>query len=108
MVLLEPFILCFGALLLVFVACESGQRFSNAFSEVGGAFSQLDFYLLPIKIRRILPAVIIYMQEPMFVKFFGNLSATREQFKRVSVNLPDSKYSINNKLKKIVNQFLLI
>lgn len=87
LVLLEPITLCFGTLALVFVACESGQRFSNAFSEVGDAFSQLDFYLLPIEIQRILPPVIMYMQKPMFVQFFGNLSATREQFKKVSTNL---------------------
>lgn len=84
MVLFESIALCFGSLSLVLLACEAGQRFSNAFSEVDNAFCQLDFYLLPMEIRRILPAVVIYVQEPLYVKFFGNLCCTRAQFKQVS------------------------
>lgn len=68
----------------VFVACEVGQRLSNAYSEIADVFDQLNWYLLPIEVRRILPTIILYVQQPIEIMFFGSLSLNRAQFKRVS------------------------
>lgn len=84
--LLEAILLCFGALLLVLFTCEAGQQFSNAFSKVDDIVCQLNFYLLPIEIQRMLPILIMYAQEPLVVVFFGSLSGTREQFKKVRIS----------------------
>lgn len=72
------------ALNLVFTACEFGQRLSNAVSGIDDVLIQIDWYRLPIKIQRALPAIILYAQEPAAIDFFGSLSCSREQFKKVS------------------------
>lgn len=87
LVLFESVSLSIGALLLVLLACEVGQRFTNAFSEVDDDLIHLDFYLLPEKDQRVLPMLITYSQQPLIAEFFGSLSVTRNQFKRVSDNL---------------------
>lgn len=84
MVLLDAILLFLGALGLLLFTCEMGHRFRDAFSDMNDALGQLNFYLFPIDIQRILPTVIMYAQEPLNVGFFGSLSATREQFKQVS------------------------
>ena len=81
-------------------SCEIGQRFCNAFDVVDDTIGQLNFYLLPMEIQRILPMVIMYSQEPLVVRFFGSLCCTREQFKKVSAeNEIQSSFSpkINSK-----------
>lgn len=83
-VLFESVLCGFWALTLVMFACEAGQRTSNEADEIDDAFSQIDWYLLPVEVQRILPIMIIYMKEPIAVEFFGTLSCSREQFKKVS------------------------
>lgn len=87
LVLFESLSLGIGALLLVLLTCEVGQRFTNAFAEVDDDLTLLNFYLLPVKARRVLPMLIMYSQQPLIAQFFGSLSVTRDQFKRVSDNL---------------------
>lgn len=82
--LLEAIFYGFWATNLVFAACELGQRLSNAFSEIDGRIGELDWYLLPIEIRRMLPTIILYAELPLVVQFFGSLTCCREQFKKVS------------------------
>lgn len=73
-----------GAMATVFVACELGQRISNASIEINDVFDQFNWYLFPVEIQRILPTAILYVQQPIEVKFFGSSSCSREQAKRVS------------------------
>lgn len=81
--LLAAVFYCVWATNLVFAVCELGQRFSNAFSEIDGWIGELDWYLLPIEIKRILPTIILYVEQPFVVEFFGSMSCSREQFKKV-------------------------
>lgn len=73
------------AIVMVFLTCEHAQRFTNAFSGIDDVFDQLDWYLLPIEIKRILPTVILYVQQPVKVVFFGSFSCDRELSNRVSI-----------------------
>lgn len=82
--LFESICLCFDALVLVLIPCEFGQQAGDAFGEVDDVLSQLDFYLLPIEIQRMLPKIIMYAQEPLVLQFFGSLCCTRDQFKKVN------------------------
>lgn len=84
MALLESIFAGIWALCLVGVACELSQRFCNAFIEVGDAVDQIDWYLLDNKLQRTLLPIMMYTQEPVIVKFFGNLSCSREQFQKVN------------------------
>lgn len=74
----------FWALCLVFTACELSQRLCNAFNEVDEALCQLDWYLLPTEIQKMLPILMMYAHEPIIVKFFGNISCSRQQFTKVN------------------------
>lgn len=74
------------AIVLLFAACELSQRINNAYSEVDSIFNQFAWYLFPNEVRRILPTIIMYIQEPVELKFFGNLSCSRDQYKRVRTN----------------------
>lgn len=69
---------------LVLAACEFGQQFSDAFGDFDGGFYQVDWYLLPFAIQRMLPMIILNAQKPVVVKCFGNISCERETFKKVS------------------------
>lgn len=68
---------------LVLSSCEIGQRLTNAFGEVSYKFEQLDLYLLPAEIQRILPTILIGVQKPIVFECFGIVDGSREQFKRV-------------------------
>lgn len=74
----------FCGVVLVFVACEMLQRFSNAFGEIDGEIEQLNWYLLPVDIQRILPTIKLYTQQAVAIEFFGSMSCCREQFQKVS------------------------
>lgn len=69
---------------LIFAVCELGQRISNAYGEIEDRIWQLDWYLLPIEIKRMLPTIILYAQRPSVIDFFGSMFCCREQFKKVS------------------------
>lgn len=69
---------------VLFILCEHGQLFSNAFIEIEDRFDQFDWYLMPIEVRQILPIAILYVQQPIEVKFFGSFSWNRERSKWVS------------------------
>lgn len=73
----------FLAIMLVFTACELGQRISDAFSSINDALDQFHWYLLPIDVQRILPTIIINAQQPLVVRCFGNVPCERETFKKV-------------------------
>lgn len=91
----------FGALMLIFICCEFGQRFSNAYDELNDAVNRMDWYLIPIDLHRILLIVMINTQKPLDVNFFGSISCSREQFKRVSVlPLPPICKTLKYLLKK--------
>ena len=70
---------------LVFAACELGQRFRNAFSDIDDSIFQLDWYLLPYELQKHLPIIVNYAQQPLVVRFFGSYSCSRDQFKKVSL-----------------------
>lgn len=83
-VMLFEAILCgFWSILVVFVACEFGQRFSDALDSCDDKLAQLDWYLVPRRIQRMLPMIILNSQQPMIVQCFGNVPCGRETFKKV-------------------------
>lgn len=69
----------------VCATCELGQRISNICGQIDNDFSQFNWYLFPIEVKRILPTVILYVQQPVEITFFGSFSANRELCKRVSI-----------------------
>lgn len=71
----------FGVLV---AACELGQRINVTFDECGQMIDQLQWYLLPADIQRILPIIVNYAQQPVVIKCIGSAALDRETFKWVN------------------------
>lgn len=82
--LFEAIFCGFWATALVFVVCEFGQRFSNAFDHFDHVLVQLEWYLLPVEIQKTLTIIIINAQQPIEISCFGNIVCGRETFKKVT------------------------
>lgn len=89
-VLFESLFCGFGALLLVFIACEFLQRLSNSYDTIGDAINDIEWYLSPYDTHMRLTFSIstIYAQKPLEGRFFGSMSGNREQFKQVRKIFP--------------------
>lgn len=68
---------------IVFIACEVGNRQSNAFDEIDDVIGQFKWYLFPDELKRILPFIIHFAQRPVNIEFFGSSSCNRNTFQRV-------------------------
>lgn len=69
---------------LTFATCEIGQRLQSTFTEIEDTVYQLQWYLYPIQIQRMLIPITIYTQQTVVIQFFGSIACSREQFKKVS------------------------
>lgn len=70
---------------LTFFACELGQRITNAFDNVDEALNELDWYLFPIGVKKMLAMIMGNTQEIVALKCFGSMVCGRDVFKNVSV-----------------------
>lgn len=77
---------------LVFIACELCERVSNAFEEICTVIDQLDWYKYPSDIKRMLPMIMMNVQEPIAIECFGSISCSRKVFKQVSHSSLTNKY----------------
>lgn len=68
---------------VVFVACDFGQRISDAFDENYDVICQYKWYLFSDQMKQLLPILLINVQEPVELQFFGTFSCSRETFKMV-------------------------
>lgn len=73
----------FGVVCLV---CEIGQQISNAYDDIDDIINQLDWYLFPYQIQRMLPMVFINSQESVTLQCFGSISCDRDNSKKVSLD----------------------
>lgn len=69
---------------LVLLACELSQRVTLAFDEISDITDQLDWYLFPNELQRILPIFLIGVQEPVNFYCFASITCSRATFKSVS------------------------
>lgn len=76
-------IYAFGALLM---DCEISQRTSQAFDECSDVVAQFNWYLFPVKVRRMMPTVLRFTQQPIEIHLFGGAACNRETFKFVSAS----------------------
>lgn len=95
--MLPVFVAVFGFIAL-FIACELGQRTTDAFDGINDKIDQLNWYLFPIEIQRTLPMILANAQEPVTFECFGSFNCTREVFKIVSFR----------KIDKLIGNSLLI
>ena len=64
--------------------CEVGQQIYNAFDEIDDEIEAFNWYLFPLKMRKMLPIILMVSQQPVQVDCFGSIFVLREAFKKVS------------------------
>lgn len=69
---------------MVFVCCELCQRMSDKYDEIDDTFGQFCWYRFPDEMKRMLPMVILFIQQPIVIECFGSIACNRETFKNVS------------------------
>lgn len=68
----------------IFFYCECGQWISESFEEIDDEVDRLNWYLLPVEINRMLPAIMANVQRPVELACFASISCGRESFKKVN------------------------
>lgn len=71
------------SMVLAFIPCELGERMSDATSGINDSIDQFDWHSFPVEIQKILPTVLIGVQQPIEIRCFGSIACTRETFKQV-------------------------
>lgn len=79
------FVSCY-AFCTLFIACELGQRMNDSFGGITYMIGLCDWQLFPIEVKRMLPAVLAILQQPVSLECFGSILCTREVFKKVGLN----------------------
>lgn len=85
-VLLRRMIELIYAFSSLFIVCELGQRESLAFEKCSDAIGQIEWYLFPANIQRMLPIIINFAQQPTEFRCFGSVACDRETSKNVGPN----------------------
>lgn len=83
--------------IVVFIACELGRRMIDVFDGIELTIEQFDWYLFPIKMQRMLPAIIAVAQRSVSMQCFGSIICTRDVFKNVR---------FSKKIKRRLNFYL--
>lgn len=73
----------FYAIGLVLVICELGQRITNAFDEIDDQIENFDWNLFSLEVQKLLPIMLMVVQQPVELHIFGSASGLRETFKKV-------------------------
>lgn len=76
--------LIFWSFALIFFFCHSCQSVTDRFSQLDNAVYHCEWHSYPIKVQRILPIIMLALQQPVVFHGFGNVFYTREAFKNVS------------------------
>lgn len=104
-VLLNATLNGFFCLALVLNDCELGQRMTDAFEEINFTLNQFEWYLFPIEIKRMLPAIIANAQKTVAVECFGSIACNRDVFKNVGIHtikLIKSNHQWNQKCIRMI------
>lgn len=84
---------------LVGFSCEIGQRFTTEFDDIADEIDSLKWYIFPIKVQKMLPMVILNVQQELAIECFGSILCVRESFTNVSnthrVYIPDVAFQNN-------------
>lgn len=67
------------------VICENAQDITDTFDDFDYSIYQMDWWLFPLGIKRMLPLVLMNSQKPVVVQSFGNLICSRLTFKSVNI-----------------------
>lgn len=82
--LIPPLFTVFLSFALIFLICECGERVTEQLDVFYEEFIQCNWYLFPMKVQRMLVIFIVYAQQSLLIRGYGNIVCTRDAFKSVS------------------------
>lgn len=68
---------------LMFFLSNSGQGVTDRFDGICNQIYQCNWYLFPIKVKQMLPTMMIATQKPAILCGIGNILCSRDAFKKV-------------------------
>lgn len=68
---------------VVFIACEASQNGCDAVNAFDTEIGQINWYLYPVEIKKMLPMIMNMAQKPVQIGGFGTMTTDRELFKKV-------------------------
>lgn len=83
--ILQSASLIFLIVTTLYLFCYFGGQVTQRFEDIGNVLYQLDWFLLPLDLQKILPIVIALTQKRVFVRGFANTRSTREVFIKVNI-----------------------
>lgn len=86
----RPAFVVFWSIVIVFVDCECGERLAQQFNEIDTEYSQSKFYFFPVDLQRMYLILMLDIQQPVYIRGYGNIVCTRDFFKEVTHHI---KYS---------------
>lgn len=63
--------------------CFFGDEVTNRFIEISDSIYDLNWYMLPIRERRLMSVMMLVTQKPVYLEGIANIQCTRENFKKV-------------------------
>lgn len=65
------------------MVCEICQRINLVYEKCYDMIGQIEWYLYPVEIQRLLPLIIMVAQRPIQIVYFGSGTCDRELIKKV-------------------------
>ena len=84
--LILPFVLMLWSFAIIFFFCEFGEKVNNQFERFNDELCQLNWYLYPNNIQRLLLIFTTGVQQPVYLCGYGNIVCTRDSFEKVIFN----------------------
>lgn len=69
--------------IFIFIACEPGERVSEAFEQLNDELIQCDWHLLPTEIQRLYLIFLVNTQQSINFQCYGGILCTRDTSKNV-------------------------
>lgn len=70
-------------ILWLYLFCHFGDQTTERFGVIDDQFYQIAWYKLSLNEQKLLPLAISVAQKEIYFKVFGNISCTRDTFKKV-------------------------
>lgn len=71
--------------IFIFIACEPGERVTEAFEQFDDELMQCNWYLLPTVIQRLYLIFLVNTQQTIHFECYGGISCTRDTSKNVII-----------------------
>lgn len=84
MELVQPLIMIFWSFFLILAYCEFAEKVSMRFDEINDIIGQLEWHSFPHETQKMLTIIMQSTQKTVQFNGFGNISFSRETFKRVN------------------------